>query len=644
MSYFCSMFGMKERKTRLNFVTLLVVALCTACANIGSPDGGPFDETPPVLLKTSPALNSINQKDKKIELYFDEYVKIQNASEKIVISPPQIEPPKITTQPSKKITITLQEDLQLNMTYSIDFSDAIVDNNEGNPFGSYSFTFATGGTVDTLQVAGYVLEAENLDPVKGIYVGVYPLYEGDSIGQDSAFFKTPLARISRTDGKGFFNVKGLAPGSYQVVALQDGDQNFLFNQRSEKIAFYGHPVVPSTTPATRNDTIWKISKDSILIDSIRPVEYTRFLPDNLILRAFKEDASSLYYIKSERLIPQSFQIYFSAPSPEPPRLKGLNFDEKEAFLLEKSTHNDTLRYWLKDTLMCRIDTLKMAMEYFHTDTAGVLSLTSDTLLLPVKTVKARPNAEATRKKKKKDEDEEPAIQFLPLRISPIGIMDVTDNIRITFDEPIVRFDTTAIHLEEKDIKDSVWREKVFLVQQDSLHIREYVVLSEWNPEKEYRMIVDSASFYSIYGTFNTGITYQGRMRSLDDYASLFLTLHGLEGPAFVDLLSDKGKMVRREKVVNNKVNFYFVRPGKYYVSLTNDRNNNGRWDTGIYPSLQPEEVYFNPQLLELRALWDIEQDWNIRSLPFDEQKPLDLRPKETKTNQPKNRNATRRAR
>lgn len=637
------MFGMKERKTKLNFAAFLAVLLCTACANIGTPDGGPWDERPPVLLKTSPPINAINQKDKKIELYFNEYVKIVNASEKVVISPPQIEPPKITTQPSKKITITLQEDLKPNVTYSIDFSDAIVDNNEGNPFGSFAFTFSTGNTVDTLQIAGHVLEAENLDPVKGIYVGIYPLHEGDSVGQDSAFFKTPLTRISRTDAKGFFNIKGLAPGTYQVVALQDGDQNFLFNQRSEKIAFYGQPVVPSTAIATRNDTIWT---DSLTLDSIRYLNYTRFLPDDLVLKAFKEDASTLYFIKSERLIPQSFQLYFSGPSPQPPRLKGLNFDEKEAFLLEKSLHNDTLRYWLKDTLLCKIDTLKMAMEYVYTDTTGGFALTSDTLLLPVRAARVRPGRETTKKKKKKDENEEPEIQFLSFRITPTRTMDITDNLKLLFDEPIVRFDTAAVHLEEKDVNDTIWKKKDFLVQQDSLRIREYTLLSEWNPGKEYMLTVDSASFYSIYDTFNTGGNYKGSMRSLDDYASLFLTIQGLEGPAFVELLSEKGKTMRRENVEKNRASFYFVRPGKYYLRLINDRNNNGKWDTGVYPSLPPEEVYYYPQSIDLRALWDVEQDWDILSLPLDEQKPADLKPKEVNTNrnQQRNRNATRRTR
>lgn len=633
------MFGMKGKKINKLYTALLVGLIVTACANMGNPDGGPYDDTPPVLVKSSPSLNATHYNDKKIELYFDEYVKVENASEKIIVSPPQVDPPKITTQPTKKITVTFQEDLLPNTTYSVDFSDAIVDNNEGNPFGNFAFTFSTGDVIDTLQISGHVLEAENLDPVKGIYVGVYPMQEGDSVGSDSAFFKTKLTRISRTDQKGYFSIRGLAPGTYQVVALQDADQNFLFNQKSENIAFWGKPVTPSTIQATRPDTIWT---DSLTIDSIRNIGYTRYMPDDLILRAFKEDATLLYFKKAERLIPQSFQIYFSGPSPELPRLKGLNFDENNAFLLEKSLHNDTLRYWLRDTLLCNLDTLKMSIEYLYTDSTGALTLTSDTLKLSVKG--AKPGYEPKKKKKKKDEDEEPEIKFLPIRINTSSRMNITDNINLVFEEPVLYFDSTAFHLEEKEPKDSIWKKKPFLIRQDTLNIRQYTILSEWDPGKDYQFTIDSTSVHSIYGTFNDKTVYTGKMRSLDDYANLFFSIQGLEGPAYVELISEKGKVLRREKVNKNKAAFYFLLPGKYYARLVNDRNDNGKWDTGLYPTLQPEEVYYYPDAIELRALWDTDQDWNIKGIKLDEQKPKELKPKETnsRTNRASERNATRR--
>lgn len=631
---------------------VLLSVVLSACANMGSPDGGDYDYDPPVLLKTSPAPNTVNYKDKKVELTFDEFVKVTNMGEKVIISPPQLEPPRITSQPTKKISITLQEELKPNTTYTIDFSDAIVDNNEENPFGSYAFTFSTGASIDTFQVSGYVLAAENLDPVKGIYVGAYPLEEGQAAHSDSAFYKTKLPRVSRTDEKGYFCIRGLAEQNYQIVALLDGDQNFLFNQKSEQIAFLSDSVRPSAIKATRADTLWA---DTLTVDTILYAPYTRFLPDHLLLRAFKEDATMLYFRKAERLHPNRFQIYFSSPSPGLPRIKGLNFDADSAFTLEKSLHNDTLTYWLRDTLLCQTDTLQIALEYLQTDSTNALSYTTDTLDLPIRrrvSANFDPKAAAEKDKKKKnkkkkgeeDEEEEPIINFLPVRIQPGSRMDIQNNISLTFDEPIRGIDPKHVHLAEQKPKDTLFHAKPFLLRQDTLNPRRFEVLAEWNPGYTYHLQVDSGSIHSIYGTFINRIDQKFLMRTEDEYASLSFQIAGMpDSAAYVELLTEQEKVVRSTPVERGRATFYFVKPAKYYARLISDRNNNGKWDTGLYPTLQPEQVFYYPRQLELRALWDTEEDWNLQSLPIDRQKPEKLKPRSTqkKQRQPRNRNTRR---
>ena len=245
------------------------------------------------------------------------------------------------------------------MTYTIDFSDAIVDNNEGNPLGDYTFTFSTGAVIDTMEVSGTVLDASNLEPIKGILVGLHHNIE------DSAFVKIPFDRVARTDSRGHFTVRGIAPGSYRIYALQDANQNFMFDQKSEMLAFTDSLIVPHYEFRMREDTIWK---DTLTIDTIIQREYTHFLPDHIILRAFKEDATAQYLVKYERLIPQKFTFYFSAPVDTLPVIKGLNFNSDNAFLIEKSLKNDTLSYWIKDSLIYKKDTLDIEVRYLYTDT------------------------------------------------------------------------------------------------------------------------------------------------------------------------------------------------------------------------------------------------------------------------------------
>jgi len=143
-------FKMRMRHTK-TLLSLLLLVLCVACANIGSPDGGPFDETPPKVVSTSPKFGATNTKATKIVLEFDENIKITNASEKVIVSPPQVEQPEINAS-GKTITIELLDSIKEGETYTIDFADAIEDNNEGNPLGDYAFSFSTGARIDTMQI------------------------------------------------------------------------------------------------------------------------------------------------------------------------------------------------------------------------------------------------------------------------------------------------------------------------------------------------------------------------------------------------------------------------------------------------------------------------------------------------------------
>ena len=318
---------------------VLAILLLASCAKMGQPDGGWFDETPPKVIGASPEDKGVNVTSKKINIYFDEYVKIDNPTEKVVVSPPQIEVPEIKTA-GKKIQVSLVDSLKPNTTYTIDFSDAISDNNENNPMGNYTYSFSTGEKIDTMEVSGYVLESENLEPIKGILVGLY------CDTADSAFRTKPMLRVSRTDSRGRFVIKGVAPGSYRIYALQDMDGNYMFSQKSEKIAFSHDIIVPSFKPDTRQDTTWV---DSLHIKSIDRVAYTHFLPDDIVLRAFTESLTDRYFLKAERKDANNFSIFFSYGDSIMPAVRGLNFDAENAFLIESSLQQDTLTYWLRDT-------------------------------------------------------------------------------------------------------------------------------------------------------------------------------------------------------------------------------------------------------------------------------------------------------
>lgn len=585
-----------------------VVATLWSCASQGTPDGGPLDETPPRFIASTPVAGAVNNTRKKITLEFDEFIKLEKASEKVVVSPPQIQMPEIKPN-GKKITINLLDSLKANTTYTIDFSDAIVDNNEGNPLGNFAFTFSTGAAIDTMEVSGTVLDASNLEPVKGILVGLH------SNLADSAFTKLPLDRVARTDSRGHFNIRGVAAGKYRIFGLMDTDQNFAYTQKNEVLAFNDSLIIPRFEERIRQDTMWV---DSLTYDSIVEQRYTHYLPDNIILRSFKESVLSQYLVKKERLTPQKFSFYFSAPADTLPILKGLNFDEKDAFIIEKTLRNDTIHYWIKDSVLFKKDTLDMSISYLYTDTLGQLVPRTDTLKLAAKKVKK----EEPKKKKKKDEPE-PTV-FLQANPHIPSSMDVYDFISLTFAEPLERFDTAAIHLRQK--VDTLWKDIPFEIERDSLNGRRYNFYYDWEPAMEYQFAVDSMAFHGIYGLFTDKIKQDIKVRSLEEYGAIYFNVAGADSLAFVELLDPQDKVVRRIRVNDKRAEFYYLNPGKYSARLVNDTNGNGVWDSGYYEEgRQPEMVYYYPQIIDLKALWELEQDWNVNALPLDKQKLDELK-------------------
>lgn len=606
--------------------TLIGASILAACASIGSPEGGPRDETPPRILKCQPENMATNNQKKKVTLTFDEYINIENASEKVVVSPPQLEMPDIKTV-GKKIHITLHDSLKSNTTYTIDFSDAIVDNNEGNPMGQFTYSFSTGENIDSMEVSGTLLAAENLEPIKGMLVGLYSNLE------DSAFTTLPIERVSRTNGSGQFTIKGVAPGKYRIFGLQDMDGDFRFSQKSEMIAFDSIIIEPYCKPDLRPDTIWR---DSTHIDTIRQVPYTHFYPDNIILRGFTEEFQTLHLLKTERPNPDIFTIYFTGPSDTLPQLRGLNFDGAENFIVEHSLRNDTLTYWITDTLVSNKDTLSISLTYLDTDSLNQLVYKTDTLDLIAKITRSKQRKElqdkieAWEKEQKKEKrrlkenytaQENPNLkQYLSYQAKPSGSIAPDQNITFTFSEPIAALDTTAFRFFKQ--KDTLWIEEPFLFLPVEEDLKSYVLYAEWHPGERYRFEADSSAVRGILGQESTAFKKEISVNGEDNFSSLFIQLILPDTGAVVQLMNSSDKVVRSVRAENNRADFFYVTPGDYYLRLFIDRNGDGVWNTGLYEqNRQPEEVFYFPKPMVLKARWEIEQDWDVRGIPLDKQKP-----------------------
>jgi len=620
----------------------------SSCARMGTPDGGWYDDTPPYVVNSSPADKAAGVKSHKVTINFNEFVKLEDAQSKVIVSPPQLEMADIKAS-GRRIIIDLKDTLKENTTYTIDFSDAISDNTEGNPMGNYTFSFSTGPAIDTMEISGYALNAENLEPVKGILVGLYPA--NDSAWADSTFHTKPFVRVARTNGSGRFAIKGVAPGNYYCYALQDADGDFVYGQKSEMIGFSHEVYIPTSKPDIRQDTVWA---DSLHISNILRTGYTHFLPDDVTLLCFTAPQTDRYLVKTERTEPEKLGFYFSYGSDSLPRIRGLNFEADSAFVLEASEKRDTLFYWLRDTALVNQDTLRYELTFLMTDSAGMLVEKTDTLEALAKVPYAKrlkqlekelEDWQKEQEKKKKRNEHYDSIRppkKLDLKINPRGSLAPNQNILFEMPAPLAECDTAAIHLYSKI--DSLWYESPHRWEQ--LSTRTYRLKGEWRPGVEYSLEIDSAAFRSIYGLVSHPIKQGIKVRTEDEFSTLMVSVSGAgadTAAVVVQLLDNGDKVVEEKALEDGTADFYYLKPGKYYLRAFFDLNGNGIWDTGDYDKgLHAEPVYYHNEAVECKAKWDVSRNWRLDALPRYQQKPLAItKQKPDKEKQLKNRNVQR---
>ncbi|WMI66378.1 Ig-like domain-containing protein [Aestuariibaculum sp. YM273] len=254
-------------KTFSNVILLALIGLLLAnCANRGTPDGGPKDETPPQIVKSLPENFTTNFNSNEIKIYFDEYIKIKDLQKQLIISPPMEYQPEVTPLggASKFITIKIKDTLKANTTYAFNFGNSITDNNEGNPYPYYRYVFSTGSYIDSLSVKGTIIDALKKQPETFVNVG---LYEVDSTFNDSIVYRKVPTYITNTlDSVTTFNIENIKAGKYLLMALKDNNGDNKFQQKTDQIGFYDNLI---TVPTDSSYTI-KLFKETLDFKATRP--------------------------------------------------------------------------------------------------------------------------------------------------------------------------------------------------------------------------------------------------------------------------------------------------------------------------------------------------------------------------------------
>ena len=582
-----------------------------SCANIGNPSGGPIDKTPPIFMRSNPTPNAVNVKDRKIEIFFDEIVTLKDPSTKIIVSPAQTEMPRMSAL-GRKVTVELVDSLLPNTTYTIDFSNSIQDNNEGNAIDNFAFAFSTGSVIDSMRVSGYVLDSRTLEPMQSVVVGL------QSNLVDSAFHKEKLQRVALTNDRGQFTIRNVSPGSYHIFALKDLDRDYKFGNPTEDIAFLDSIIVPSIGSREAADTVYN---DLNEIDTIMRATRPAYFPNDILLSMFNEDRKSQYLANNLRVDSTRISLTFAAASDTLPSLSivGRNDVPDQWYTLERSQTNDTLTYWIRPPHLVSADTLMVATTYLRTDTASNLSWGTDTLKFTFQRQKAK------KKKKNEETDSLEQIRFMELHPLANGTQEVYAPLLLQTGTPIERYSREAFLLQRKLQNDTTFYPaeiKSIALRDSTLNRRDLMLKVDWEPGAAYTLAVDSLAMTDIYGLQTKPLKVDFNVRKMEEYGNIVFNIPAVRDSAIVELLDGTEKIVLRAPVKSHRAELLNLLPGKYYARLFIDRNGNGKYDTGNYDMhLQPEETVYYPGAINLKKNWDVEQTWDIYATPIDKQKP-----------------------
>ena len=601
---------MNNSKSLYYIFIIIAAAVMYSCANIGNPSGGPIDKTPPIFMRSNPTPNAVNVKDRKIEIFFDEIVTLKDPSTKIIVSPAQTEMPRMSAL-GRKVTVELVDSLLPNTTYTIDFSNSIQDNNEGNAIDNFAFAFSTGSVIDSMRVSGYVLDSRTLEPMQSVVVGL------QSNLADSAFHKEKLQRVALTNDRGQFTIRNVSPGSYHIFALKDLDRDYKFGNPTEDIAFLDSIIVPSIGSREAADTVYN---DLNEIDTIMRATRPAYFPNDILLSMFNEDRKSQYLANNLRVDSTRISLTFAAASDTLPSLSivGRNDVPDQWYTLERSQTNDTLTYWIRPPHLVSADTLMVATTYLRTDTASNLSWGTDTLKFTFQRQKAK------KKKKNEETDSLEQIRFMELHPLANGTQEVYAPLLLQTGTPIERYSREAFHLQRKLQNDTTFYPaeiKSIALRDSTLNRRDLMLKVDWEPGAAYTLAVDSLAMTDIYGLQTKPLKVDFNVRKMEEYGNIVFNIPAVRDSAIVELLDGTEKIVLRAPVKSHRAELLNLLPGKYYARLFIDRNGNGKYDTGNYDMhLQPEETVYYPGAINLKKNWDVEQTWDIYATPIDKQK------------------------
>ena len=558
----------------LGIVTFLVFP--PSCANTSTPpEGGPKDTLAPVLMEIIPAYNTtghpIDIKHSQISFEFDEYVALNNPNSFIFLSPPQSKPPTAKIK-GKKVVVSFTEPLDSNRTYSLSLGEAIKDNNEGNPFPPYTHSFSTGDHVDSLFVSGNIVEASTMLPMSNITV----LFHTDQ--SDSAIYKVRPKAAAKSDLWGYFTVRNLPVDTvYRVFAIEDLNNNNLYDPDQERVAFLDTLVLPSSVMRPGIPELVTVAMTDTAACLARPAQ--------LSLAMFKEVSQRQFLRARERVSRRQMYLKFAAPYPQIDSLI-LEGMPQEKLILEYNFYRDSITVWINDQGPVP-DTLQMRLSYQRTDDSlNILVPVTDTVRM------IRPKGKMVENRWGEMVEEADTLAAYEVDASPEKIDQ--DGIVILFESPMILTPFDSITITSKNTREQI-APAPFTVERDTANIRRFILRlqEKLTAGYEYTLRIPDSLFLDIDGIYCDSLVQKFSLPQNEDLSSLTVEASNVNEKYMVELVDEKRTKVYRTYHIDTAavLAFPYLKAGKYSLRITEDMNGNGQIDTGdLLEHRQPEKV------------------------------------------------------
>lgn len=570
-----------------------------SCANTQTPpSGGPKDTIPPVIEEIYPILGQTNVPTHKTQLKieFNEYVQVKDPKS-LFLSPPLEKAPKFKMK-GKTVVVYFESDLDSNKTYTMDLTNAIGDNNEGNMFPGFTLVFSTGDRIDSMMVTGLVQDCNSLKPLKGATVMLYKDHADSAL-----FLKRPDAAV-KTDEWGFFSMRNIQDTVYRMYAIIDENNNNKYDPETEKVAFIDTLIQPVTIVNDSLPELQKYDMKDTLNCLARKTEFE--------LNIFREKPSKQLIVNKERVGERTAYITFMAPYAQIDSIwiKGV---PAEKLITQFNIMQDSLEIWVNDPKP-QPDTLFLNVNYMKTDTLGLLNSFTE----EIKLVKPKKGPAKTSSKDIKKED---TLAVFTMDAKPENIEQY--GFVMEFKYPLVEsaFDSLTFRSVNPRQQESIGK---YTVERDSLNLRKFTIRpsEQLQPGYEYFLKIPHRKFKDINGFYNDSSEVKVTLPNDDNLSTLSLTMSNVNNKYIVDLLNEKRDKVLRSYIIDSDrvLPFPYLKAGKYSIRITEDLNRNGIVDTGILlEKKQPEKVKFyklqdGTFIIDIPEKMEIEQSIDIAEM------------------------------